>query len=116
MSSPYIEMNPVAGVWVIELRLPEELDLAAFDEIHRTLLDGFPSAPMGRFVVDLSKSKYVGSMLLGLLINIRQKVTAQKGRLVVCGMGPSLLRATQSSRLTTLLTIVPTRAEALETV
>jgi anti-anti-sigma factor len=99
---------------VVELRLPVDIDISIFNEIHQQLLDAW-SIPLRRHViVDLTPTAYFGSMLLGLLINIRQRTRAGRGEMIICGASPTLLRVFRTANLERLIDLMPTRQQALD--
>ena len=112
--SVHFEINEMPKAHLIALHLAADLDIASFGEINHALIDQW-SVPRGRHViVDLSGSNYFGSVLLGLLINIRQRTRAGRGEMLVCGASPTLLRVLRTANLERLIEMVPTREEALD--
>lgn len=111
--STYFEIVTEAAAHIIELRLSPDLDIAVFNEINQVLIDDW-AVPAGRnVVVDLSACHYFGSVLLGLLINIRQRARAGRGQLIVCGASPTLVRVFRTANLERLIDLMPSRREAL---
>ena len=115
MSSPLYTLDdsaPMAAV--IVLRIGLDVDVDSFNDITVSLIDGWPLAAGRHVVVDLSPSRYMGSVLLGLLINIRSRVRAGGGRIVVVGASPRLLEVFRSANLDRLLLLAHTRSDGLE--
>jgi anti-anti-sigma factor len=100
-------------VMIVALALPDMLDSAEFDRLNDSLLALVSDDAHRRWVIDLSASHYMGSAVLGLLVNIRQRVKAGQGRLVLCGLGPRLMEIFHATSLVRLFTIVRAREEAL---
>jgi len=65
-------------------------------------------------VLDLSNTDYMGSSMLGLMVNVRQVIKQAGGTLVLCGMSPRLMHVFRTCSLHQLFTIVGTRAEAIK--
>jgi len=103
-------------VQVVELSLPQQLDSGEFDRLNQLLLGAFAEQPDGRWVVDLSRSAYMGSPALGLMVNIWQQVKAGGGRLALCGLSSQLLRIFQTCCLERLFVITADRPAALKVV
>ena len=68
-------------------------------------------------VLDFDKVEYISSAVLGLILSLNKKLTAlgAGGSLTLCGLGPKLIELLKISRLDRLLTIKPTRKEAIAT-
>ena len=98
---------------VIELRLDADLDIEAFNEITEQLIDRWPVAAGRHVIVDLSQSNYLGSVLLGLLINIRQRTRAAQGSMVVAAAPAKLVQVMRTANLDRLIPVASTRAEAM---
>jgi anti-anti-sigma factor len=114
-SSQYYTIEPAERAMVIALRLAMDLDISAFNEITASLIDQWPVAPGRHVVIDLADSRYMGSVLLGLIINIRQRTRAGGGDVVVCGASPRLLQVFRSANLDRLIGLAATREQALST-
>lgn len=112
--SVYFEIIELPKAHVIDLRLAVDLDIASFNEINLLLIDQWSIPANRHVVVDLSATQYLGSVLLGLLINIRQRTRAGRGDMIVCGAPPMLLRVFRTANLERLIEVMPTRREALE--
>lgn len=114
MASQFFQIIELPKAHVIELRVPVDVDISSFNEIHQTLLDGW-RIPAGRdVIVDLTATEYFGSVLLGLLINIRQKARAGRGVMIVCGASPILTRVVRTANLERIIDLLPTRQQALD--
>ena len=101
------------GVQVIRLQLPEHLDSDEFDRLNESLLGLLATQPAGAWVLDLSQLQYAGSSLLGLMVNIRQRVKQAGGRLVLCGLSDRLLQVFRTCSLERLFVIRRSVVEAV---
>ena len=101
------------AVRVIELHLPAALDSDAFDQVNATLLAELDAVGAGRCVLDLSAVQYMGSSMLGLMVNARQRVKAAGGRLVLCGMSDWLVQTFHTCSLEKLFVTAVARADAV---
>lgn len=114
MATDLFQIIALPQAHVIELHVPVDVDIASFNDIHQRLIDSW-TIPAGRTViVDLSPTHYFGSVLLGLLINIRQRTRAGRGNVIVCGASPTLLRVFRTANLERLIDLMPTRQQALD--
>jgi anti-anti-sigma factor len=92
-----------------------QTDHTEFDKLNDVvgeLLEG-PAAREG-WVLDLTQVDYIGSALLGLLVNLRQRVKAGGGRLVLCGLSQHILKALKTCSLQSLFLIADQRDSAMK--
>jgi anti-anti-sigma factor len=113
MSEPLFSVMQEGPVHILELRLPTHLDSGEFDRINDAVLAALAAQPAGRWVVDLSSLTYAGSSLLGLMVNARQRVLEEGGRLALCGLSSRLMRIFTTCCLERLFDIRNSRAEAI---
>src|SRR5687768_5123074 len=99
------QVSSVGLVTVIRLDLPESLDSDEFDMLNQALLTCLAERPDGAWVLDLSNLAYAGSSVLGLLVNLRQRVKQANGRLVLSGLSSSLLQIFRTCSLEKLFII-----------
>lgn len=105
------------SVHIVEMLLPEHLDSAEFDRLNEALLGLFDrgDAPKG-WVIDFSAVRYIGSAMLGLMVNFRQHVKNHNGKLVLCGVSPRLEEIIRTCCMDRLFPIAKSRQEALRAV
>jgi anti-anti-sigma factor len=103
-------------VGVVELDLPETLDVDEFGRLNESLSSLVAGAPGGgaAWVLDLSRLAYAGSAALGLIVNLRQKVKEADGRLVLCGLSDRLLTVFRTCSLERLFVVRRSREEAID--
>jgi anti-sigma B factor antagonist len=66
-------------------------------------------------ILDFRRVQFVSSQMIGILLTLNKKLTAVPGAtpLVLCGVGPQVMELLKITRLDRLVTIKPTRKEAL---
>jgi anti-anti-sigma factor len=114
MSSPLYTLDetlPTAVVIIFRLGL--DVDVESFNDITTSLIDAWPIKSGRNVLVDLAQSRYMGSVLLGLLINIRSRTRAGGGKLVVVGASPRLIEVFRSANLDRLIVLASDRANGL---
>lgn len=111
----FFEVQPVDSVNVIELRLPESIDAAEFDDLNQSMLSELTGKANQTWVLDLARVTYVGSAMLGLIVNIRQQIKSAGGKLILCGMSPRLAEIFRTCSMERLFTITRSRLDALKT-
>jgi anti-sigma B factor antagonist len=116
MPEDFYKVASSQGVNIIELMLPDVLDTAEFDRLNEsvmTLLDGKSNE---RWVLDMTHVQYMGSSVLGYMVNIRQQIKQSQGKLALCGLSPRMAEVFRACSLERLFTITRGRTEALSAV
>ncbi len=113
MSNDLYHLTQDGSIKVLELVLPTSIDSSEFDRLNESVLDVMGKEPGAGWVLDLSRVAYMGSAVLGLMVNIRQVVMTAQGTIVLCGMNDRLMRIFETCCMERLFKIVPARAEAI---
>ena len=108
-----VQFSAVGVVQVIRLELPEALDSGEFDRLNDAVLGAIGQRASGGWVVDLSALEYAGSSVLGLLVNIRQRIKQSGGRLVICGLSTLLVQIFHTCSLERMFVIRKSLDEAV---
>jgi len=113
MPDEYFQLTEVGAANVLSLRLPESMDSNEFDRINEQVLEIFEAHDKSYWVLDVTGLNYMGSSVLGLFVNMRQRVMKAQGQLILCGLSPQLLRIFRTCCMERLFKITKTRADAL---
>ncbi|MGA2439557.1 MAG: STAS domain-containing protein [Tepidisphaeraceae bacterium] len=113
MSSNRFQITHEQSANVLQFVLPSNMDTMEIDGLIEAVLKQLPSTGDQRWVVDLSRVEYLGSSMLGLFVNMRERIRQADGILVLCGMAPQLLQIFKTCCLERLFTIAKSRADAL---
>jgi anti-anti-sigma factor len=113
MSSQRFQVTQEYAVNVMHFVLPVSMDTMEIDTLIEEVLRSLDAKGNESWVVDLSQVGYLGSSMLGLFVNIRERIRQGGGTLVLCGMSPPLLRIFKTCCLERLFTIAKTRPDAL---
>ena len=125
MSSRYVNVSPASAalagtkgppVQIIELTIPRAVDMYEFDRVNEEIARVTADDPAGRWVLDMSGSDYIGSAILGVLVNVRQRIRGGGGYLAVCCLSNALVHAMRTCSLYNLFTIAETRGDAVRLV
>src|SRR5437870_2152460 len=84
MSNPLFTHSTAGDVQIIELALPLNIDAGQFDFLNDRVGQLVDERANARWVLDLGRVEYTGSAMLGLLVNLRQRIKQQGGSLVLC--------------------------------
>ncbi|MBI3271610.1 MAG: STAS domain-containing protein [Planctomycetes bacterium] len=66
-----------------------------------------------KLLVDFANVEYLSSAVLGKIVALHKKITAEKGQFKLCGIKPAILQVFQITKLDKLLEIHPDQAKAL---
>ncbi len=114
MAKEYFRLSTSGSINLIELDLPETIDTQEFDKINESMLTAVKAKARERWVIDLSNVSYMGSAMLGLMINIRQQIKGSGGKLVVCCLSDELREIFRTCSLERLFVIARTRPESMK--
>jgi anti-anti-sigma factor len=116
MAENRFRIQSLSSVNLIELELPEMLDSQEFDRLNESILGALHGQAGGRWIIDLSHVSYMGSAMLGLMVNLRQQIKTGGGKLVLCSMPATLFQIFRTCCMERLFTIAKTRADAMRMV
>jgi anti-anti-sigma factor len=98
---------------ILQFDLPPILDSMEIDGLIESVLSQLGANRDQFWVVDLSRVEYLGSSMLGLFVNMRERIRQGRGTLILCGLSHDLLRIFRTCCLERLFTITKTREDAL---
>ena len=113
MSANLYKVSKAGTVNVIDLTLPQALDIEEFDRLNESILELVRGELEWQWVIDLSQLSYMGSAALGLLVNLRQQIKQSGGRLVLCGLSPQLMHIFKTCCMERLFRITKSRKDAI---
>ena len=113
MAMDLVNVTVEQSVSVIDLRLPEQLDSGEFDRLNESLMAVLDGKISGRWLLDLSAVDYMGSSVLGLVINVRQHIKSGGGKLALAGLTPRMAQIFRTCCLEKLFLIGRTREEGI---
>jgi anti-sigma B factor antagonist len=110
----YFRIMQEQETFVLELYIPAGIDASEFDRLNqRALAELEDKVGSDAWVLDSSMCRYVGSAALGFLVNIRQKINASGGTLILCNVAPSIASILRVSSLGRLFAMADTRETAI---
>jgi len=113
MADSRFQITQEGSVSIVQFFLPATLDAIEIDGIIDSVLQKVTAAGHARWLVDLSNVQYLGSSMLGLFVNIRERIRQAGGTLVLCGMSAELMRIFRTCCLERLFVIAHSRNEAM---
>jgi len=90
-----------------------EIDLFTAPELKQTLADAVESGS-SRIVVDLTRTTFLDSTALGVLIGAVKRLRSRDGMLTIVNTDPNIAKTFEITGLDQIFTIRPTREEAVE--
>lgn len=105
MQSPLLRHEAFAGGKVLTLTLPHPTDDERLDQLNTHLAAATSGKSDQRWIVDLSGVPYLGSSMLGWLVNLRHQIKTADGTLVLCGLSPVLIDLFRNSSMGRLFVI-----------
>jgi anti-anti-sigma factor len=89
------------------------LDVAALEEFGAALLAEAVRGTPPRIALDFSRTMYIGSSFMEILIRAWKRVCQRNGHFALCGLQPFCLDILATSRLDQIFPQYATRAEAV---
>ncbi|MBN1342617.1 MAG: STAS domain-containing protein [Phycisphaerae bacterium] len=90
------------------------LDTLKIEQIGDALYDLVDTRACRKLILDFGKVQFLSSSALGVLVTLRRKADAIKGKLVICGIKDELKKAFTITRLDKLFEFKDSEKEALE--
>lgn len=113
MPHPLFAIDSADRATVIRLALPRVIDSQDFDELNDAMLSLVTERSNHSWIIDLAEVDYMGSAMLGLMVNLRQRIKIAKGRLVLCSMPPTLMQIFRTCCMERLFVIARSRDDAI---
>ena len=115
-SPPPDQAGSNGDVQILALPLPRNVDMYEFDRLNEEIARLTETGRAGRWVLDLQHSVYVGSAILGVMVNLRQRIRGAGGSLAICCLSDTLAEAMRTCSLYNLFSVAQTRADAIRLV
>jgi anti-anti-sigma factor len=113
MPRDFVQVTEVQSINVIDLWLPEQLDSDEFDRLNTSLMKVLDGKINGRWLLDLSAVDYMGSSVLGMMINVRQHIKTGGGKLALAGLTPRMAQIFRTCCLEKLFSIGKAREDGI---
>jgi anti-anti-sigma factor len=101
---------------IVEFQTPSLMNPMELERIGSGLFKLVDDDKPDRVVLDFTKVRYLSSQAIGIVLTLNKTLTGTSGggqNLVLCGVGPQLMQLLKITRLDRILTIKPTRKEAV---
>lgn len=102
------------GVTIIELGTSyDSLDERSLEEFGEVLLAEATYADPPCLILDLSRTAFIGSSFIELLVQAWKRLKQRRGHMALCALQPFCAEVLRIARLDTIWPIYPSRSEAL---
>ena len=105
-------ISDIEGVKIVTFGTLAILDPVEVDAIGQQLYKLVDERAHRKIVLDFRKVRQLSSQMLGTLIKLNKKSKAIKGKVVLCGLRPDLLKAFTVTRLDKILQIADDEQQA----
>lgn len=95
----------IGDVCVVNFLTSQVLDEMNVQQLGQELNDLVDKEGKTKIVINFAKIKFLSSAVLGKLIALNKKMTAQKGRLAFCTINPDIMQVFKITRLDKLIDI-----------
>lgn len=106
-------IQQVAGVTLIKFEDASILDASQIEDLAEQLYRLVDEMDRKQLLLDLTKVRFLASSAVGVLINLHKKATKIKGRMVIVGMRPNLMKIFEIMKIKKLFTFCATEEEGL---
>jgi anti-anti-sigma factor len=113
MNTRWYQIEEEGSVKVLRFVLPDSVDAMEIDKVIESVLQTLDENPTGPWVVDLTDMHYMGSAMLGMMVNIRERVRKAGGELALAGLSGAMQRIFQMAALDRLFLIARSRTDAV---
>lgn len=100
-------------VTIVNFQDSSMLDTASLEQTGAELYELVDNKNRRKLILDFTKVQFLSSSALGVLINLRKKMTAIKGDLVICGLRKDLMKVFELTSLTKMFKFCPDEEKAL---
>lgn len=103
-------ISDVQGVKVVTFQTLAIVDPVEIDTIGEQLYELVDGQAKRKILLDFARVRQLSSQMLGALIKLNNKSKGIKGKVILCGLRPDLMKAFEVTRLNKVLTIVADEA------
>jgi anti-sigma B factor antagonist len=112
-AKPELLVQHLKNVTVVDFGDSTILDTMQVEGIAQQLYDLVDKLDRRQLVLDFSNVRFLSSQTLGVLLTLRKKLQAVKGRMVICGLRKQLYEVFRISKLNKLFEFQPDEEKAL---
>ena len=109
-----IEITTEAAWAVVAFKAASISDADTINSASRKIAAFIEENHPARMIFDFAGVKFFSSQVLGMILNVRSKLEAYKGEVVICSIDPQLYRVFRITNLDSIFRFFPDMKKALE--
>jgi anti-sigma B factor antagonist len=113
MANSRIVVQNIKDVTVVDFADSSILEAAVIQQIANDIYKLVDNQAKRKLLLDFSRVRFLSSQALGMLLNLRKKVKAIDGDMVLCGLHPELRRIFKVTNLDKIFKFEETEREGL---
>lgn len=110
-----VEITTRAGVGVVSFQAASISDVEEINSISDKITDFIEKNRPDRLIFDFRKVKFFSSQVLGMLLNMRARLLANKGEVIISAINPQLHRVFRITNLDKIFRFFPDVESAVNT-
>jgi anti-sigma B factor antagonist len=114
MAETQLIVQEYSGVTVANFSGASILDGATVDALGKRLFDLVDNQARRKILLDFTQVKFLSSSMLGVLIRLKKRADAIKGRVVIVGLKPDLHKVFKITRLDKLFEFYDQEDDAMQ--
>ncbi len=114
MADSSMVLSQFQGVAVANFRTPSIVDPLAVEAINKQLLELVEEQAQKKIVLDFDVVRMMSSQMLGVLISLQKKCREIRGRVILCGVRPEVMKIFQITRLTKMFEFAENEAQGFK--
>ncbi len=103
MSDEGLNITRMGEIAVVTFHGAAVLDLSTSESLRTDLLRLADSPPAPKIIVDFSAVRFLGSRMLGVLVELSRRAETGKGKVVITGLHENVSKVFQITKLSRLL-------------
>jgi len=114
MAANGLVITPYQDTAVVNFANASILDAQIIEAIGATLYELIEQQARRRVILDFTPVKFLSSQMLGVIVNLHKKSKAIKGRVILCGLRPEVMKVFTITRIDRILEITDTEEAAMK--
>lgn len=106
-------ISALEDVTLVSIRESSILDGTALETIAEQLYPLIDDQARRKIILDFSRVRFLSSSMIGVLLSLHGKAQAVKGKVIICGLQPSIRKVFTVSKIDKILEVADTEADAL---
>jgi anti-sigma B factor antagonist len=110
-----VEITTQAGAGVVSFQAASISDVEEINIISNKIADFIEKNKPARLIFDFQRVKFFSSQVLGMLLNMRTRLSANKGEVLISAINPQLHRVFRITNLDKIFRFFPDVESAVKT-